>query len=109
LNLTNVCICAKGELTDGVIALSDNAKKMHQAHQQTIEVGHAASASLKYLLQRVATEKISLSSALAHAEGEVEEVRNKLQGTISEINGKFTRRLCEKLVVMATCIFVYQD
>lgn len=53
------------------------------------QVGHSTSSSLKYLLQRIATEKISLSSALTHAEEEVQEIRNKLQGTIAEINGMF--------------------
>jgi hypothetical protein len=46
-----------------------------------------SSGSLKYLLQRVVTEKISLSASVSNSEGEIEAIKERLTASLSEING----------------------
>mmetsp|Transcript_800 Transcript_800/g.799 ORF Transcript_800/g.799 Transcript_800/m.799 type:complete len:679 (+) Transcript_800:19-2055(+) len=46
-----------------------------------------SSGSLKYLLQRVVTEKISLSASITNSEADIEAIKGRLSTSISEING----------------------
>mmetsp|Transcript_2695 Transcript_2695/g.4048 ORF Transcript_2695/g.4048 Transcript_2695/m.4048 type:complete len:1026 (-) Transcript_2695:127-3204(-) len=77
----------QGELTDGVQQLADAAKRMHSAQQDAMEISHGMGGNLKYLMQRVATEKISLTAALGTVEQDVQETRERIQSTVDDING----------------------
>jgi hypothetical protein len=47
-----------------------------------------SSGSLKYLLQRVATEKISLSASVANSEADIETIKERLTSSLADISGQ---------------------
>jgi hypothetical protein len=47
----------------------------------------SSSGSLKYLLQRVVTEKISLSASVTNSEGDIDAIKERLTTSLAEING----------------------
>lgn len=53
----------------------------------TIIMTFQMSGSLKYLLQRVVTEKISLSASVTNSEADIESIKERLTTSLAEING----------------------
>eukprot|EP00604_Paraphysomonas_vestita_P002111 CAMPEP_0174817608 /NCGR_PEP_ID=MMETSP1107-20130205/7_1 /TAXON_ID=36770 /ORGANISM="Paraphysomonas vestita, Strain GFlagA" /LENGTH=572 /DNA_ID=CAMNT_0016028497 /DNA_START=252 /DNA_END=1967 /DNA_ORIENTATION=- len=75
-----------GDLADNVIALTDAAKKVKILQNVSIEISHNAAGSLKYLSQRLQSEKSLLQETLQTVEQDIENSKSRLQTTLQEIS-----------------------
>ena len=74
------------EVSNAVLDLTAASKKLMGTQNDALEVSERAVSSVRNLIQKLATERVSVSAAAANAEADVQAQAAKLEAALHELN-----------------------
>ena len=74
------------ELSQSLTAVTDVSKKAISLQQASMDLGERTTDSLKMMVKRLREDKVTMNSAVAQAESELEQVKLKQQAALAELD-----------------------